>query len=455
MQAQYLRLLERLAEHDTVLGNFSAAAGWLQKALACDPYNDALHARLIGLLEQQNRWSEALSHIQHIERSSEDGLFELTPALEALALHVRERAALAPDNPDARWPGRPSVRVPMTGRASELKQAQAAWQRSAPILIFGEAGSGKTRLIQELIPTLDPVPRLLAAAARPLEGQLPFQPLMDMLRRDGTAAEWRNLSRSHQSALTLMLPELAQSLGVQPPASPAALSRPLLFDALHQLLLLMRNRQRLLVVLDDAQWCDKTTLEALAYLMERRFFGPQAILIVAARIEEPSPALSSFISYLPQSPAPVHIQLNRLNSEAIIEIVRFVLGFSPSPALTQRLSQETGGNPFFLLETLRTLLEYNIRPEQIETAEHLPVAGEHPGAAPRANPPPFRPCPPGFASGGGHRQPDVAGALAKHGQRLVRATRRCRRRAGTRPPAASRSTNSTQRGLQLYPRENP
>ncbi len=375
MEAQYLRLLERLAENDTVLGNFSAASDWLKKALECDPYNDALHARLIGLLERQNRWSEALSHIQHIERFSEDGMFELTPALEDLALHVRERAALAPDNPDTRWPGRHSVRVPMTGRAVELKQAQTAWQRSAPLLIFGEAGSGKTRLIQELIPTLDPAPRLLVAASRPLEGQLPFQPLMDMLRRDVTAAEWRELSRSHQSALALMLPELAQSLSVQLPTSPVALSRPLLFDALHQLLLLMRKQQRLLIVLDDAQWCDKTTLEALTYLMQRRFFGPQATLILAARIEEPNPEISAFTSYLPQSPAPVQIHLNRLDSDAIIEVVRYVLGFSPSPNLTQRLSQETGGNPFFLLETLRTLLEYNMRAEQIEAAEHLPIAG--------------------------------------------------------------------------------
>lgn len=375
MEAQYLRLLERLAENDATLGNFSAAAGWLQKALACDPYNDSLHARLIGLLEQQNRWSEALSHIQHIQKLDEDGLFDLTPALERLALRVRERAALAPDNPDARWPGRPSARVPMTGRAGELKLAQLAWQGSAPLLIFGEAGSGKTRLIQELIPTLNPAPRLLAAAARPLEGHLPFQPLMDMLRQEVTAAEWRELSRSHQSALALMLPELAQSLGIQPPATPAALSRPLLFDALHQLLLLMRSRQRLLVVLDDAQWSDKTTLEALAYLTERRFFGPQASLILAARIEETNPALSVFISHLPQSPTPARVQLNRLDLDSIAEIVRFVLGFTPSPALTQRLSQETGGNPFFLLETLRALLEYNIRPEQIEAAEHLPVAG--------------------------------------------------------------------------------
>jgi len=375
MEGQYMRLLERLAEHDSVLGNLSAAAGWLQKALDCYPYNDPIHIRLIELFERQKRWSEALSHIQHIEHLYDLEGFEMTPALASLSQHVRERAALTSDDPAARWPGRPSVRVPMTGRTKELQLAQSAWQRGAQVLILGEAGSGKTRLIQELITKLDPAPRLLAASARPLEGQLPFQPLLDMLRLDVKPAEWRKLSLSHQSTLSLLLPELAHALGVQPPTSPAAMSRSLLFDALHQLLLLLRSQQRLLLVLDDAQWCDKTSLDALAYLMERRFFGPQATLILAARIEESNPDLNHFFNYLPESPASVRIQLERLDPEAVHEIVRFVLGFHPSANLTQRLLLETGGNTFFLLETLRTLLDFNIRPEQIEAAERLPVAG--------------------------------------------------------------------------------
>jgi DNA-binding SARP family transcriptional activator/tetratricopeptide (TPR) repeat protein len=374
-EAGYLRLLERLAEHDALLGNIAAAINWLQKALACSPCNDILHARLIGLYERQNLWSEALNHLQFLEEYYEQEGLEITPALAGIAKRVRERAALAPEDQATRWPGRITVRVPMFGRQIELEQIQAAWRRGAITLIYGEAGSGKTRLVQEFAASLDPAPRLLAASARPLENGLPFQPLVDMLRLEVRNNEWHALPRNWQSALSLLLPELGTTLGVQSPPSPAALSQPLLFEALHQLLLLLRKQQHLLIVVDDAQWCDKTSLEALAFLIERKFFGPQAALILACRLEESNSSLSHFITHLPDSPLPLTLQLSSIDPEAITKIARFVLGFSPSKDLAVHLQQETGGNPLFLLETLRTLLDYNLRPEQIEATLQVPLAG--------------------------------------------------------------------------------
>ncbi|MES0359312.1 MAG: hypothetical protein ABUK20_00230, partial [Anaerolineales bacterium] len=134
-----------------------------------------------------------------------------------------------------------------------------------------------------------------------------------------------------------------------------------LFEALRQLFHLITQKKDLIVFFDDVQWADESTLSAIAYLIERPPFDNSALIILAARSEEYNPSLENFYSSLRSSSRLKVISLERFSLQDISTLSRYVLGYPLTQELIKQLSNETGGNPFILLETLRALQEKDAR----------------------------------------------------------------------------------------------
>ena len=360
LRSSYLHLLERLVDHDMAAGSLDQAAAWLQIAISADPYNDDMHQRMVSVFERNGWHNDALAYLQQLrERYIKDELPGLPPALEHIETRLREGAALLRDTGQVRWPGRRVAQLPIFGRQSELERLNAVYRRGGVVLLLGEAGSGKTRLVQELFRALEPPPRMMAALARPLENGMPFQPIIDMLRFQITTDEWRALPRLWLSAMQVLLPELAVIFPDLPQAqNSVSLAQPVLFEALHQTLLLLSRSQRLLVFLDDVHWCDETSLNAAAYLVEHGFFGERGALVMACRIEEQPPALKRLTNYLGVSGALLELPLQPLSAVNVAEMARYILDRDLPEGLVARIRQDTGGNPLFLLENLRAMLDF-------------------------------------------------------------------------------------------------
>ena len=90
------------------------------------------------------------------------------------------------------------IHLPLVGRNAILNSLGQAYNRGGVVIIQGEAGTGKTRIAQEFFHSLQPAPRLLLASAHPNEADLPFQAMIEMLRRYLTAADWQKLSLGTQ-----------------------------------------------------------------------------------------------------------------------------------------------------------------------------------------------------------------------------------------------------------------
>ncbi len=377
LHAAYLRLLERLADHHLSSGSLEEALTWLQSAVAIDPINDALHERIIAVYERGGWHADALLYLQRLrEQYAQEGFDGLPQALRLTEQRLREGAAVSHQAGAVRWPGRRAAQVPLFGRHDELEKLRAAYRRGGVVLLLGEAGSGKTRLVQELFRSLEPSPRLMAAVARPMESSLPFQPFIDMLRYQVSAEEWRALPRLWLSAMQVLLPEL----GVIFPELPSArmgdsLAQPLLFEAIHQTLLMLSRSQRLLIFLDDLHWCDDTSLNAAAYLVEHGFFGERGALVMACRLGEQPPALLELTAHLQPSGALLELPLGPLPAENAAEMARYVLERELPSALLERIQQNTGGNPLFLLENLRALLDFPVETAAFQPGDPLPIAG--------------------------------------------------------------------------------
>ncbi|NMB91128.1 MAG: AAA family ATPase, partial [Chloroflexi bacterium] len=380
LEEYHLTLLERLADHATASGDLEDGLRWIRLALDADEFNTELHYRLINGLVNLGRRSEALSHfnsLQELFGSEEAGV--LPAYMQEIYQKLNQPL---PDPaipyPYVFWPNSLGLHVPLVGRRRELANLERAYQRGGTAVVLGEAGIGKTRLIYELAQILRPAVRLVIATCRPLETNLPFQPIIDLIRSSVSGQELHMIPSVWRAQLTQLTPELtildAENSPLVPSDSPDEV-RTHLFEALHQLFLVLSQAGRILFVLDDAQWCDEATLSLLAYLIERNFFNRRGLLILAARAESISPYLENFFQQIEYAHSPLRVPLEQLTSDETASLARAVLGSTPQDEIVERLVNDTGGNPLFLLETLRTVLEIRPNLEEQQALDRLPIAG--------------------------------------------------------------------------------
>jgi ATP/maltotriose-dependent transcriptional regulator MalT len=230
--------------------------------------------------------------------------------------------------------------------------SEAAGGRPQIALLGGEAGVGKTRLLQALEG---------AARARGvvvLHGEsvefggeeLPYAPLAAALR-DLAPDDVAGLDAEAQTALAALLPAAARPApgGAR---SSAALGQGRLYEALLELLGgLARERGPVLVVLEDLHWADRSTLRCLTFLARNLRTEPVA-LALSYRAEEALGAspLRPFVTELVRRPAVTALELEPLGRDDARRQLETIAGGQLAAALVDELHARSGGNPFFLEE---------------------------------------------------------------------------------------------------------
>jgi ABC-type oligopeptide transport system ATPase subunit len=121
---------------------------------------------------------------------------------------------------------------------------QNAYHRGGTAILIGEAGSGKTRIMYELVRRLEPTPRLIYAQGHPQESHLPFQPLIDSIRTSFTSVEIEQLEPIWKNTLSKLMPEMfvgEEAITVSVDLL-AEKGRTTIYKAMHQLLSLPGKR---------------------------------------------------------------------------------------------------------------------------------------------------------------------------------------------------------------------
>ena len=380
LEHQYLRLLERLSDHARAIDNPEECLQVSRKALLIDQINENFHIRLLECLIAMGKWKEGLEHFSHMEfLFREEDLLPLPQTLLDLNQKLKKGAFAPPHiEIEPNWNLRSSMSAPFVGRKTMLSEMQRAFHRGGGIAILGEPGIGKTRLVQEFVNRSNPKPRILLATCHSSETILPFQPFIDMIRYSMQPEDWSSLSPTWNRQLSLLLPELltksedqvSQSFVIDVEASlPEARAR--LLEAIRQVFLVLDKDRSILFCLDDAHWADEATLATIAYLVERPPFVNN-LLVVTSRRGEHNPALETLFVNFKQSRRCRIIHLPYMDPDEIAELLSNISGYAPSESLVNRLSLETGGNPLYLLETLRALQETHV-PLNEESFSTLPL----------------------------------------------------------------------------------
>ncbi|MGK0618131.1 ATP-binding protein [Meiothermus cerbereus] len=238
---------------------------------------------------------------------------------------------------------KPPPRIPLevlrpprlVGREAE----QARLRDSTALLVHGEPGVGKTRLLQEVFPDSP-----LLRCREGLEN-VPFYPVLEYLKAHLEALP--DLGH-YREDLARLLPEVYPGF-TPPPAEPSS-AKARLLEALARAL---APAGRLLF--DDLQWADESTLELLLYLHSRGqpWTG-------AYRTHEVGPALAKAREALRSSGA-AELALEPLGANAVQTLLADLIGTPQGPRLfSSWLHGQTGGNPFFALETLKALFENGV-----------------------------------------------------------------------------------------------
>ena len=278
-----LACLEERIEADLARGLGADVIGELEALVARHPLRETLHRQLTLALYRSGRQAEALAAYERFREQLDDELgIEPSAAMKALQYGILNQ------DPQLELPApRAAPRMPAAGRdrfvarADELRRLEAALDAAAAgggttVLIAGSAGIGKTRLAAEV------VTRARTRGATVLAGRciqmvgsgLPYLPFVDALRpfRDSPAlgAGLRELPR--------LIPDLGDGAAVATVAATRADARLALFEDMLILLGRLAATEPLLLVLEDLQWADESTLDLFAFLSQA--IAPHRILLV-------------------------------------------------------------------------------------------------------------------------------------------------------------------------------
>jgi DNA-binding SARP family transcriptional activator len=364
---RYLTLLTELAEAYAQQGRYRRAISLYHRILERDPYREAVFVRLMLAYYYAGERVQALRAFERCRRVlTEDLDVAPLPATEALAEQIRTGTLWAaeafPRYPPPAYQGRlfeipySLGHTPFVGREREYAWLVARWQEARPglVLVEGEAGVGKTRLVEEALGFA------VSEGARPLrarplrEGtEAPYAPLIEALRplwRGGWAAE---LPPAQREVLEVLFAPSRRS-PARPLSSGEGRSPHRVEDALVRWLEVELPPEGLLFV-DDAPRLDSASLALIPRLAR------SVTVVATARTEEllPDHPLRRVFHGLAREGYADSLGLGRLPDTVVAALIRR-LAQEELPLLAQALMQRTGGNPLFLVAALQALFEEGV-----------------------------------------------------------------------------------------------
>jgi DNA-binding SARP family transcriptional activator len=362
LEERRLAATEDRVDADLRLGRAAAVAGELAELVRAHPLRERLRAHLALALYRSGRQADALRALEDARRTLRDelGVDPSRPLRELEAAILGHDPAIDLAEPPAAAPA-PAAAAPapaparprgMIGRRDELAEVLAALDEAAAearvVVVEGEPGIGKTRLAEEL--------RAEAAA------------------RGGAVAWGRGYEGGAAPALwpwLVALRDLAGGAGTGDPSLDALLAtdapeaatptNALQFERFEAVARFLERTAAaagvVVVVLDDLQWADETSLDLLSFLSAR--LGRGVLLLLTMRRLEVgrNDALTEALAAVARRPGSRRLHLRRLPREDTVALVEALLGPAVDRDVAVAIHARSDGNPFYATELARLVLD--------------------------------------------------------------------------------------------------
>ena len=353
------RSLLRGARHAAVaaelaLGDPAAGGRIADDAVRADPFDETAVRLLMRAAVAAGEPTQALAAYQRLRVALADELgVQPAPQTRAVYQAVLREQPTGADRPNVTRALSPGSRL--VGRTAEVAAGSAAWTAAcagnpAVVLVTGEGGIGKTRLVAEIAAAAEVTgARVLTARCNPGERSLFLQPLLDALGPElSTLPEprLRELAGARADALVGLLPDLGVVLGpatIERASPDTELRRA--FEAVSAVMRGLAAEQPTLLVLDDLHNASLATVELLAYL-DRRAARARLLVLATVRAEEGAEMLDTLQDLA------ARIDLGPLSAAAVAELA----AAAGRPELATAILSRTRGHTLFVVETLRGLV---------------------------------------------------------------------------------------------------
>jgi tetratricopeptide (TPR) repeat protein len=258
----------------------------------------------------------------------------------------------------------------LVGRAVELAELRDLWSRAREgrghaVLLSGEPGAGKTRLAREITvqAALDGAV-VLTGGCYEYEATTPYLPFVEAFRRlvreekDDSALS--AILGDSAMQIAKLAPEIEHRLGPcdDCPELPPHEERLLFFDAVANVFATLARKKGLLFYADDLHWADRGTLWLLGHLL--RQLREERVLIVGAyresELDRAHPLAKALVDWNRERLI-TRIPLRRFDAAETSAQLGALLGESVSADFSEAVHRETEGNPFFVEEVLKALIE--------------------------------------------------------------------------------------------------
>jgi DNA-binding SARP family transcriptional activator/tetratricopeptide (TPR) repeat protein len=347
---EFLAACTTAAELATTLGRPEQVIAPVRLAAGIAPLNEPVQAALVRLLAAAGRQAEALAAFRAVRgRLVRDLGLDPGPALERAQQQVLAGAAAQAFTSSRTLVGR-------TGELALFAQAmdEAFAGRSAVVMVEGEPGVGKTRLLEEL--AVEAGRRAaLVVWGRCLEGDgtpsmWPWVQVVDALLRSARESmknRWLN-----SDLVRLVEPNDDFRSGSVMPDSGTQFR---LFELVAEVLREISARRPCVVVIDDLHWADIASLHLFHHLASRLADG--AVLIGALRSRAPVPDINvaHLLAAVNRVPGYRRVGLGLLDVAEVAQVIAQELGRSPDAEAAAVVHRRTEGNPFFVRELTRLL----------------------------------------------------------------------------------------------------
>ncbi|MTD15015.1 AAA family ATPase [Nakamurella sp. YIM 132087] len=384
----YGRLEEIGIDVDLARGRHALLVERLRTMVAADPLREGIQAALMLALYRSGRQADALTVFQSVRGLLADEL-GADPSRQLQTLHERilrqdtdldlpagavtagPRAVTAPAAPPEQAPADRTEQASSTrliGRERELARVREILDSSgaapypAVVAVTGEAGIGKTRLLDELAGTADPGIVVAWGRSWDHEGVPPLWPWVEVLREIARGVGEDVVAAAvagRGSAVLALDPDLVSgpAPGSRMPQGTIEDSEVRMFDGILHFLGAVTDRRKVLVLLEDVHWADPATRRFTEYAVTHRLASGLALVLTArAQSDDGGPGGAELLAALARTGRVHRLDLPGLRPDAVRDYVTDRTGTVLDHATTDALAERTGGNPFFVGEIVRLLV---------------------------------------------------------------------------------------------------
>lgn len=357
LRRRCVTVLDQLIDVERTATAYGEAIELAQRRIELQPLEEVGYRTLVQLQGLSGDRAAALQTYHRCESVLER---ELGIAPDRATIEEYERFAGREPEPAGTpsGPPPPEARVRLIGRERELQTLAECWRDAVRgvvgfAVVSGEAGVGKSRLLEEFSATVQRGGGVAAyARCFAAKGRLPLAPVSEWLRSPALRSGRDRLDEVWAREVDRLVPSQGAGQAARPGPMADSWQRHQFFEGLARAVLAVERPT--LLVLDDLQWCDEDTLAWLQLLL-RLGQGHPVLLAAGTRIEElqDSPEVVETLRVLRSAGSVTDVELAPLDVAQSAELTAAILGHS-AQVDAEQLHHATGGYPLFIVESARS-----------------------------------------------------------------------------------------------------